>query len=74
MKNTLKPLFLIGTTLSLVACLGSNDSSSSSSARITGSAEIPDDACAPELRNTVGCFTEPFVEPWGPSAMKAMAE
>jgi hypothetical protein len=73
MKNPLKPLFLVGTTLSLVACLGSNDSSTSSE-RVMGSANIQSDPCAAELRDTVGCFTEPFSEPWGPSAMKAMAE
>lgn len=70
--SSLKPLFLVGITFSLVACLGSNDSPRGN-ARVMGSASIQEDDCAAELKTTVGCFTEPFAEPWGPSAMKAMA-
>ena len=65
MKNQLKPLFLVGITLSLVACLGSNGSSNGS-ARVMGSANIQQDDCAADAQSTVGCFSEPFVEPWGP--------
>ncbi len=72
MKNQLKPLFLVGITLSLVACLGSNGSSNGS-ARVMGSANIQQDDSAADAQSTVGCFSQPFVEPWGPSAMKAMA-
>ena len=72
MNVHLKPLFLVGITLTLVACLGDNNSSSGS-ARVMGSAAINDSNCPVDQQNSVGCFSEPFVEPWGPSAMKAMA-
>lgn len=80
MKRTLPPLLVLGAAISLTACLGSDDKNpsagTSSQARITDTAQADIDSpdCAPEVCRAVGGFTKPFAEPWGPSAMKAMAE
>lgn len=86
MNINIKPLFLVGVTLSLAACGGSGSTATSaisgvtSAAKIssdpqvsTGTAPINDADCTPAECVKVGGFTKPFVEPFGPSAMKAAA-
>ncbi|MEO6699707.1 MAG: galactose oxidase early set domain-containing protein [Paraperlucidibaca sp.] len=81
-KNKLVPLFLVGTSLVLAACGGSSSSGDSNggsnggsaSARETGRANISEPDCSTEDCAQVGGFTTPFVEPFGPTTMKTMAQ
>ncbi len=75
-RNKLAPLFLVGTSLALAACGGSSSNSSSAngiSARETGQSNISEPDCTTDECMKNGGFTQPFVEPFGPSSMKAMA-
>lgn len=70
-----QPLVLV-TAVSLAACGGdSNRNAGLDSQRVTGTARIaPELNCQGDDCARIGGFTTPFVEPWGPSAMRLLAD